>query len=71
MRALYHTPDAPTNVVLYFNVDNVAQEKNETLTLSLTPIDGIDLPTGNGVFFRSNMTIIITDNDSKANSYTK
>ena len=69
MRALHHTPDTPDNVVLYFKVDNVAQEMNETLTLNLTPISGIDLPTGNGVFFRSNITIIITDNDSKANSY--
>lgn len=67
MRALYQNPDTPDDVVLYFNVDNIAQELNETLTLGLTPIEGIVLPTGNGVFFRDNITIIITDSDSKPN----
>lgn len=58
-------PDAPDNVVMYFNVDNIAQEVNETLTLALTPIDGLALPSGDGVFFRNNITIVIIDNDSK------
>lgn len=69
MRALHLGPDALDNVVLYFNVDNIAQEMNEALTLNLRPIEGIVLPTGDGVFFRNNITIVITDNDSEPDSY--
>ena len=65
MRALYRTPDTPDDVVLSFNVDNIAQEMNETLTLGLTPAERTALPTGDGVFFRNNITIIIVDSDSK------
>lgn len=69
MRILHLAPDTPDAVVLYFSVDNIAQEMNETLILSLVPSDGIALPSGDGVFFRNNITIVIQDNDSKASLY--
>ena len=56
------------NVVLTFRVDTIAQEPNETFTLTLVP--NFDLMAvglqGEGVFFRNTIEVTIMDNDSMA-----
>ena len=53
------------NVVLTFRVDTIAQEPNETFTLTLVP--SIDLMTaglqGEGIFFQNIIEVTIVDND--------
>ena len=59
------------NVVLTFRVDTIAQEPNETFTLTLVP--GIDLTTaglqGEGIFFQNTTEVTIIDNDGKDNTF--
>ena len=59
------------NVLLTFRVATIAQEPNETFTLTLVP--GIDLMTtglqGEGIFFRNTIEVIIIDNDGKDNTF--
>ena len=59
------------NVVLTFRVDTIAQESNETFTLTLDP--SIDLMAeglqGEGVFFRDTIEVTIIDNDGKDNTF--
>ena len=51
------------NVVLTFRVDTVAQESNETFTLTLNPLV---LPNPReGLFFRNTIQVIIVNSDSK------
>ena len=56
------------NVVLTLRVDTIAQEPNETFTLTLVP--SFDLMAvglqGEGVFFWNTIEVTIMDNDSKA-----
>ena len=50
------------NVVLTFNVDTVAQERDETFILTLNPFVA---PTPRvGLFFRNTIQLTIVDNDS-------
>ena len=50
------------NVVLTFRVDTVAQEHDETFTLTLNPLVA---PTPRlGLFFRNTIQVTIVDNDS-------
>ena len=47
-------------------MDGIAQESNETFTLELVRAPGsAELPIGDGVFFRNNITMTIIDSDSK------
>ena len=57
-------PSIPDTLSVMFYVDDVAQEPNETLTLTLDPQSPI--PTGNGVFFQSISELTIIDSDSKS-----
>ena len=57
-------PSIPDTLSVMFYVDDVAQEPNETLTLTLDPRSPI--PTGNGVFFQSTSELTIIDSDSKS-----
>ena len=53
------------NVVLTFRVDTIAQEPNETFTLTLDPLVA---PTPRvGLFFRDTIQVTIMDSDSKDN----
>ena len=55
------------NVMLTFHVDSVAQEPNETFTLTLNPVAQ---PTSrDGLFFRNTIQVTIMDNDSKDNFF--
>ena len=66
VRAFYRSPDPPDILTLNFRQDHIAQEPNETLSLSLSQKPGTTpLPTGDGVFFRSSINITIIDSDSK------
>jgi hypothetical protein len=52
-----------SNVVLTFRVDSIAQEPNETFTLTLDPLV---VPTPrDGLFFRNSIQVTIRDSDSK------
>ena len=54
------------NVVLTFRVDAIAQESNETFTLTLNPLVA---PTPRvGLFFRNTIQVTIVDSDSKDNT---
>ena len=59
------------NVVLTFRVDTIAQEPNETFTLTLEP--SINLMAaglqGEGVFFRNTIEVTIIDKDGKDNTF--
>ena len=53
------------NVVLTFRVDTIAQESNETFTLTLNPLVP---PTPRvGLFFRDTIQVTVVDSDSKDN----
>jgi hypothetical protein len=52
-----------SNVVLTFRVDTIAQESNETFTLTLDPIVAPNPRTG--LFFRNSIQVTIVDNDGK------
>ena len=56
---------ATSNVVLTFRVDGIAQEPNETFTLTLSPLVA---PTQReGLFFQNTIQVTILDSDSKDN----
>ena len=55
------------NVVLTFRVDAIAQEANETFTLTLNPL--VPPTPKTGLFFRDTIQVIIVDSDSKDNNY--
>ena len=49
-----------------FRVDTIAQEPNETFTLTLDPIQtALDEPRRDGLFFLDTIQMIIEDSDSK------
>ena len=56
---------AVANVVLTFRVDSIAQEPNETFTLTLDPV--VAPNQREGLFFRSSIEVTILDSDSKEN----
>ena len=64
VRTLFHS-SYPTSVVVTFRVDGVAQELNETVILELVPSGAVNVPTGEGIFFRRTIEIIIMDSDSR------
>ena len=56
----------PDNVVVTFRVDTIAQEPNETFTLTLNPTQtALDEPRRDGLFFRDTIQMTIMDSDSK------
>ena len=57
-----------SNVVLTFRVDSIAQEPNETFTLTLDPLVAPNPRVG--LFFRNTIEVTIRDSDSKENYYT-
>ena len=66
VRTLFHSSDATSVVtVVTFRVDGVAQELNETVILELVPSGAVNVPTGEGIFFRRTIEIIIMDSDSR------
>ena len=54
-----------SNVVLTFRVDSIAQEPNETFTLTLDPL--VAPNPREGLFFRNTIEVTIRDSDSKEN----
>lgn len=48
-----------------FRVDSIALEPDETFSLELVPLNGITLPSGDGVFFVNVINVTIIDHDSK------
>ena len=53
-------------MVVTFRVDTVAQESNETFTLTLDPFQtALDEPRRDGLFFLDTIEMTIVDNDSK------
>ena len=53
----------PDNVMVTFRVDTVAQEPNETFTLTLQTV--LDEPRRDGLFFLDTIEMTIVDSDSK------
>ena len=63
---MHRRPEDLPDVVVIFRVDGIAQESNETLILELVRAsESAELPIGDGVFFRNNITMTIIDSDSK------
>ena len=52
-----------TSVVITFHADEATEEMNESLTLQLapTPATLLTIPTGEGVFFKQEIPLIIMD----------
>ena len=65
-RALW-TATTPDNVVVTFRMDAIAQEPNETFTLTLIPL--VQPNASEGLFFLDTIQVTIVDNDSKENNY--
>ena len=57
---------AVASVVLTFRVDSIAQEPNETFTLTLVPV--VAPNQREGLFFRNSIEVSIVDSDSKENT---
>ena len=57
---------AVANVILTFHVDSIAQEPNETFTLTLVPF--VAPNPREGLFFRNTIEVTILDSDSKDNA---
>ena len=57
-----------SNVVLTFRVDSIAQEPNETFTLTLRPL--VPPTPREGLFFQDTIQVTIVDSDSKDNNVT-
>ena len=55
-----------SNVVLTFRVDSIAQEPNETFTLTLDPL--VAPNPREGLFFQNTIEVTILDSDSKDNA---
>ena len=51
-------------VAVTFRVDAIAQESNETFTLTLNPL--VQLNSSEGLFFLNTIQVVIVDSDSKA-----
>ena len=64
VRALFSATQ-PNSVVVTFRVDSIAQESNETFNLTLVPL--VQPTAREGLYFLSNIQMIIVDNDSKDN----
>ena len=63
MRALASATQ-PDDVEVYLFIDTIAQEPNETFTLTLDPITA---PTPRvGLFLRNTIQVTIVDSDSKS-----
>ena len=62
VRALW-TATTPDNVVVTFRVDAIAQEPNETFTLTLMPL--VQPTASEGLFFLNTIQVTIVDNDGK------
>ena len=69
VRALFRRPTPPDNVVFTFRVDAIAQETDESLSLQLVPTAQTTLPSGDGVFFRDTLSMMIVDSDSKSSIF--
>ena len=50
-----------SNVMLTFHVDTIAQEPNETFTLTLDPL--VQPNQREGLFFRNSIEVTIVDNE--------
>ena len=57
---------AVASVVLTFRMDRIAQEPNETFTLTLDPL--VAPNPREGLFFRNSIEVTIRDSDSKENA---
>ena len=57
---------AVASVVLTFRVDSIAQEPNETFTLTLVPV--VPPNPREGLFFRNSIEVSIVNSDSKENA---
>ena len=55
-----------SNVVVIFHVDSIAQEPNETFTLTLDPV--VAPNPREGLFFQNTTEVTIRDSDSKQNT---
>ena len=64
VRALFES-STPDEVVATFRVDSIALEPDETFSLELVPLNGVTLPSGDGVFFVNVMNVTIIDHDSE------
>ena len=65
MRAFFGST-TPDNVVVTFRVDTIAQEPNETFTLTLDPFQtALDEPRRDGLYFLDTIEMTIEDSDSK------
>lgn len=65
MEVFYDRPGPSDNVEISLLRDNLAQEANETVKLHLHRSGAGSLPSGEGMFFRNSIDIIIIDSDSK------
>ena len=63
--AMFRTPDQLDSVAFTFRLDGVVQEPNETFFLELVPTATTNLPTGDAVFFRNTLNMIIIDNEGE------
>ena len=68
VRLLYQRSSQLHDVHFIFRSDSIAQEANETFTLQLEAAPGFTLPTGDGVFFRKEMNMVIEDSDGKTDN---
>jgi hypothetical protein len=57
------------NVVLTFRVDTIAQEPNETFTLTLDPL--VEPDPREGLFFQDSIQVTIRDSDSYCKNNTQ
>ena len=64
VRALFSATQ-PDSVLVTFRVDAIAQEPNETFTLTLDPATVAPTPR-EGLFFQNAIQVTIVDSDSKA-----
>ena len=56
-------PNRLEDIVVAFQVDSIAQELSESFKLRLNSTTATTLPSGEGVFFRENLTLTIVDSD--------
>ena len=66
VRFLYRRPHPPENITFTFHTDAIAQEENETLVIELATAPETNAPpSGQGIFFKNNITMTIVDSDGK------
>lgn len=58
----------PVNIEVTFFLDDVALESIEIVNFELIPFRGISLPSGEGIFFRSTVEVLIIDSDGEFNN---